>query len=201
MSELPRVTGGLDRRLSDTLAAIRLVFRRRDAVAVLGTITLGYLFAFLWAAGDLSYRPDMPRNFLVVDDPLLLILQRTGPASFEAIAILDTGLFRLLVSPMNIAIGLVIAVLVGISLGLTYLAVVKPKACGVGAGTGLFASLPALLSGTVCCGPVILLVLGIQASGVIMTAFFWLLPVGVLALIGSIVYLAGKIDISRATAV
>lgn len=182
-------------RLEQTRAAIALVFSRRDSLAVAGVITLGYLVAFLWAAQDLVFRPDVPPDFFLVDDPLGRIFQRTGPASYEAIALLDTGIVRLLISPVNITIGLLIAGLVGMSLSLTYLAIVQPAACGIGAGSGFFASLPALLSGTVCCGPVILIALGIQASGLLLTAFFWLLPVGVLLLVGSLVYVAGKIDI------
>jgi hypothetical protein len=97
---------------------------------------------------------------------------------------------------MNIVIGLLVAPLVGVSLALTYLAVVKPQSCGIGVGSGLLASVPALLSGTVCCGPVVLLALGIQASGLLVSLFAWLLPIGVALLAGSLVYLGGKIDTS-----
>ena len=199
MSIRNRYIGPAGRRVDSTRAAVGLVFRRRDSLSVAGSITLGYLAAFLWAAQDLSLRTDVPPNLVVARDPLGLLFQRTGPASFEAIALLDTGVFRLLISPGNIALGLLIAILVGISLSLTYLAVMQPKACGIGAGSGFFASLPALLSGTVCCGPVILIALGIQASGLLLTAFFWLLPVGILLLLGSIVYVAGKIDVQSPT--
>lgn len=195
MSIRNRFIGPVGRRIDSTRAAVGLVFRRRDSLAVAGSITLGYLAAFLWAAQDLSLRTDVPPNLVMARDPLGLLFQRTGPASFEAIARLDTGVFRLLISPGNLALGLLIALLVGISLSLTYLAVMQPKACGIAAGSGFFASLPALLSGTVCCGPVILIALGIQASGLLLTAFFWLLPVGILLLLGSVVYVAGKIDV------
>lgn len=188
-------------RLADTRRAVGLVIRRRDSLAVVLTVTAGYLVTYLWAAQDLSYRPDAPLDLFVVSDPLGRMLVRTGPASFEAIAVLDTGVFRLLVSPVNVGIGLVLATLVGFSLGLTYLAVVQPKACGIGAGTGFLASVPALLSGTVCCGPVVLLAVGLQASGFLMTMFAWLLPIGVVLLVGSVVYVAGKIDVRSEHAV
>jgi hypothetical protein len=184
----------LPRRLIDTKAAIGLAIRRRDSLAVLLTVTAAYLLTYLWTAGNLSFRPDVEPGLLVVSDPLGRVFLRTGPASFETIAVLDTGILRLLVSPLNIAIGLLIASLVGVSLALTYLAVVKPQACGIGAGSGFLASVPALLSGTVCCGPVVLLALGIQASGLLVSLFAWLLPLGVALLVGSLVYLGGKID-------
>lgn len=181
-------------RVAETRRAVAFALRRRDSLAVVAAVSLGYLAAYLWAARDLSYRPDVSPGLLVVSSPLERMVVRNGPASFEAVAVLDTGVVRLLVSPGNIAVGLVLAGLVGLSLGLTYLAVAQPKSCGIGAGSGLLASLPALLSGTVCCGPVVLLVLGVQASGLLLTVFAWLLPVGVLLLVGSLVYMAGKVD-------
>lgn len=196
MSGRAVIPGSIDRRLGRTRAAVGLVFRRRDSLALAAGIALGYLVVFLWAAQDLSLRTDASPNLVVVRDPLGLLFQRTGPASFEAIALLDTGVVRVLISPGNIAIGLSIAILVGVSFGLTYLAVMQPKACGIGGGSGFVASVPALLSGSVCCGPVVLIALGIQASGLLLTAFFWLLPLGILALLGSVVYLAGKINVT-----
>jgi hypothetical protein len=197
MAESP---AALRQRLVDTKSAIGLAIRRRDSLAVLLTVIVTYLLTYLWTAGDLSFRPDVEPGLLVVSEPLGRVFLRTGPASFEAIAVLDTGVLRLLVSPMNIVIGLLVATLVGVSLALTYLAVVKPQSCGIGAGSGLLASVPALLSGTVCCGPVVLLALGIQASGLLVSLFAWLLPVGVALLAGSLVYLGGKIDTTAVSA-
>ena len=196
MSVSSRSRRHIDRRVRDTWAAVSLVFNRADAIVLFSTISLGYLAVYLWAAQDLSLRTDMPGGIVVVSDPSGAMLRRTGPASFDAIAILDTGVIRWLVSPINLGIGLLLAMLVGISLALTYLAVVQPQSCGIGAGSGLLASFPALLSGSVCCGPVVLIALGIQASGLLMTAFVWLLPIGVLLLVGSTVYLASKIDVT-----
>ena len=84
--------------------------------------------------------------------------------------------------------------LVGLNLALTYLAWTQPKACGIGeSSSGLLAGLPALLSGTACCGPVLLLVVGIQASGVLITAFQFLLPVAALVLVGSLILVGRQI--------
>ena len=187
------------RRVDETLAATLLVVRRFDSLAIAVVVSTVYLATFLWAIGDIAFRPDVAATLIVVDDPVARMFDRTGPASFEAVALLDTGVVRILVSPFNVALGLSIAGLVGVNLGLTYLAVVQPAACGIGAGSGLFASLPALLSGTVCCGPVVLIALGIQASGLLLTAFAWLLPAGILLMLLSLAYVAGKIDVAGAS--
>ena len=196
MSVTTRLTPTLKRWLDDTVAATALVVRRTDSFGVAAAITVAYLVTFLWAVGDLSFRPDATATLMLVDDPLARAVERTGPASFEAVALLDTGVVRLLVSPVNVGIGFLVAGLVGLNLGLTYLSIVQPASCGIGASSGVFASLPALLSGTVCCGPVILIALGIQASGLLLTMFAWLLPVGVFLMLVSLVYVAGKIDVT-----
>lgn len=95
---------------------------------------------------------------------------------------------------MNALVGLALSGLVGANLALSYLAVVQPRACGIGAGTGVLASVPALLSGTACCAPVILVVLGIQASAALLSLLAWLLPVGVALLLLSLAYLTTKVD-------
>ena len=181
-------------RRTATRAAVVTVIRRRDTRLVAGLVGLGYLIGYLWAVQDLFVRSDVSAGITTVSDPVGMILRRTGPASFEAVAIVDTGVVRWLFSPMNLAIGLALALLVGISIALSYLAITQPKKCGLGTGSGVFAALPALLSGTVCCGPVVLLVLGLQATGALITLFVWALPAAVLMLIGSIVYLATRID-------
>ncbi|WP_436901292.1 hypothetical protein [Halovenus halobia] len=52
--------------------------------------------------------------------------------------------------------------------------------------------MPGLLAGS-CCAPVWLLVVGIQVSGIVLTAGVWLLPASLLLLVATLVYVAGKI--------
>ncbi len=182
-------------RLSVTASAIRAVFTRPRPLLVTIAVSLAYLLGYLYAIGDLSIRRgigvgiDMP-----IEEPLVRMLERTGPASFEAIAFIDLEPFRLLFSPLNTLLGIGLAALVGVNIALSYLAITQPRACDIGAGSGVLASIPALLSGSACCAPVVLIVLGIQASGLLLTVMTWLLPIGIILLVGSLVYLGGKID-------
>jgi len=78
-----------------------------------------------------------------------------GPLSFTPVASVALGPVTYLFS-LNSVIGLGLAALVGLNLSMTYLAWTQPRACGLGqSSTGLLASLPAVLSGTACCGPVV----------------------------------------------
>lgn len=185
--------GPLGRLSRQLRAAFGLTLGRADSRLVVGVTTGAYLLAFLWASGDLSVHLGTAPRVLVIDDPLGRVFTRTGPTSYGAIATVDTGVLRLLLSPLNVAIGGVVAGLVGLNAGGSYLAIRQPAACGLGAGSGLLAAVPALLSGTVCCGPVVLFALGIQATGLVLTAVSWLLPVGVLALVGSLVVVGRRV--------
>jgi len=71
---------------------------------------------------------------------------------------------------------------------------VQPSACGLEASTGVLAGVPALLSGAACCGPTILLVLGIQASGTLITAFELLVPVAIVLLVGGLLLIGRRVD-------
>jgi hypothetical protein len=161
---------------------------------VFTTVTLLYLAAYLWALGHLS--PGLGGfGVHVVADPLEKFLQPAlGPFSFTPIARITLGPVTYLFS-FNTVLGLGVAGLVGLNLALTYLAWIQPEACGIGeSSTGVLVSLPALLSGTACCGPVALIVLGIQASGILVTAFQFLLPLAIILLVGSLVLIGRQID-------
>lgn len=184
------------RRVVDqTKRALALARSRRDGVAAFGLGTLVYLVVYLVATGNLAFRSGLGWNVVVANDPVGKLFARTGPVSFEPIVLLDLSVARLLVAPGDVLIGTLLAALVGANLALTYLAVVQPKACGIDTGTGVLAAVPALLSGTACCGPVILLSVGITASGALISLFAWLVPIGVVSLLASLAYVASKIAV------
>ena len=91
--------------------------------------------------------------------------------------------------------------LVGLNLAVAYGAWRRPAACGLpeskgaAGATGLLAGVPALLSGTVCCGPVILLVVGVQATAGLLAVFQWLLPVAVVLLVGSLFVVSRQVQL------
>ena len=189
--------GRLGAAVSRTIAAVTALFDRRDATLVVVGTTVGYVLVYLYALGHLA--PGLGGfDVTVVAGALGKFFQpELGPFSFTPVARVSLGPVTYLFS-LNTVLGLGIAGLVGLNLGLTYLAWRQPAACGIGSrSSGLLASIPALLSGTACCGPVVLILLGIQASGIIVTAFQFLLPIAVLLLAGSLVLVGRQIDPAR----
>lgn len=176
-----------------TRDATALTLRRRDALLVVGFVTGGYLLVYLWALGHLA--PGLGGySITVVSDPFGKLFEPAlGPFSYTPVARIQLGPVTYLLS-LNSFVGLGLSVLVGLNLGLTYLAWRQPEACGIGqSSTGILASIPAVLSGTACCGPVVLIVLGIQASSALLTTFQFLLPLSAFMLVGSLVLVSRQI--------
>ena len=196
MATQTTVGGPVRRTVSRTLFAVGAALRRRDGLAVFGTVALGYLLAYLYAIDHLAFGGG-EFGVLVVSDPLARLFQQSlGPLSFEPVARIGFGAGTYLFS-LNTLFGLGIAALVGANLAVTYLAWNQPSACGLAAteaSSGLLAGLPALLSGSACCGPVLLVAFGIQASSTLLTAFQWLLPVAVVLLVGSLLWVGRKVN-------
>jgi hypothetical protein len=166
---------------------------RWDTRLVFGGVTLAYLLVYLWAIGHLASGLG-GNSVTVVADPLAALFRPSrGPFSYTPVARVQFGPVTYLFS-LNSLIGLGLSMLVGLNLALTYLVWTQPQACGIGqSSTGVIASLPAVLSGSACCGPVVLIVLGIQASGVLLSTFQLLLPVSALALVGSLVLVGRQV--------
>ena len=182
-----------DSVVSRTVLAVGVVPRRTDARLVFGLATAGYLLVYLVTVGDLSLSGRGGLEALVVSD-LSRALVSTGFFRFDAVAAVEAGPVRYLVSPLNLLVAAVRAVLVGLNLALTYLGWTQPTACGLESSGGVLAGIPALLSGAACCGPTLLLVLGIQASGALIAGFQLLVPVAVVLLLGGLLLIGRQVD-------
>jgi hypothetical protein len=150
---------------------------------------------YLWAIQNLAFRRGAKMGVMVVESPLQRMFEiAPGAFSYEPILLLKFGFGTYLFSPINTVLALALASLVGVNLALSYLAITQPKSCRLSVGSGVLASLPALLAGGACCAPVLLIVIGITATGPLLAVLPWLLPLGVVLLLVSLIYLAGKID-------
>lgn len=180
--------------ITGTVRAIRIVVTRRDTSLILLLSALAYTVLYSYTTGTLtpSARPGF--DFVVVADPLARAVQQTGFLSFEPIARVQAFGFSYLFSPFDVTLALFLAVLVGVNLAVSYLGFVQPSACGLAPSSGILAAVPALISGAACCGPLLFIVLGIQATGVLFTGVQLLLPLSIILLIGSLLLIGERID-------
>jgi len=177
-----------------TRLATAVSLRRGDARTVFAGVTVGYLVTYLFAIGHLGTGLG-GFDLVVVDDPARRFFRPAlGPLSFEPVARVTIGPVTYLFS-FDTVLGAALSALVGLNLAVTYVAWRQPAACGIArSSTGLLASLPAIVSGTACCGPVVLIALGIQLSGTLLTAFQFLLPIGAALLVASLLLVGRRVD-------
>lgn len=177
--------------LRHTVGATRVVASRARKTFLLTSLT--YLAVYLYVIGDL--RPSSSAYSVRYADPGL-VLKQISPFYFEGIAVIQSPVAAIILSPMNLAIGAAIAGLVGINIAFSYTAFRHPRACGNRKAAGVASLLPALLGGSACCGPVIIFILGLQATTTLISLFGFLIPVATALLILTAVHSSRKVDIS-----
>lgn len=182
------------RAIHGTTRALRVVLTRRDTIAVLVAGIVAYIVLYSYSTGALSFSGSHEFDLQVVADPLARAFQQTGSFSFEPIARVQAFGVSYLFSPIEVALALFLAVLVGVNLAVSYLGIVQPRACGLAPSSGVLAAFPALLSGAACCGPIIFVILGIQATGALLAGVQFLIPVSVFLLVASLLVVGQRID-------
>lgn len=180
--------------LSRTGFAVRSAMDRTDAQAVFAATTVVYLLGYLWGIGHLAPGTGGFELTVVADVAGRFFQPSLGAFSFEPVAVISAGPLTYLFS-FNTVIGLLLAGLVGLNFAVTYIVWRQPKACGIGSrSAGALAGIPALLSGTACCGPVLLIAVGVQASGLLLTTFEFLLPIAAVLLLGSLLLVGRQVQ-------
>lgn len=182
------------RAIQGTTRALRVVVTRRDTLAVLLAGLIAYTVLYSYSTGSLVFTGRPGFDLQVVADPLARAVQQTGTFSFEPVARVQAFGVSYLFSPLDVALALLLAVLVGVNLAVSYLGLVQPRACGLAPSSGVLAAFPALLSGAACCGPIIFVALGVQATGVLLTGVQYLIPVSIVLLVASLLVVGQRID-------
>lgn len=178
-----------------TRRALAATLNDRVSTAVLLATTLAYVLVYLFAVGDLG------RTTVGVLETESTVAVSVSAAPLaralggEAVALVTLGPLELLVSPVTLAVGAVLGALVGANLALSTLAWRRPAVCEISPASGLAAGIPALLSGTACCGPLLFIVLGLQATSAALTAVAWLRPVATFLLVASLIWAAWRLDV------
>lgn len=193
MSESTRSLPGTN-LFGRTLYATRASLRRRDGFLTFVVVTIGYFIGYSAAVGHLGEGRGT-YGLSVVPEPFSRTTTQTAPYQYEPIATIMLGPIDYLFSPIDMAIAVGIAALVGINIAVSVVAWRSPSACGIGGSSaGLFAGVPAMLSGVACCAPAILVVTGIQATAGLLTVFRWLLPGTVFLLVATLVFVGTRVN-------
>lgn len=159
--------------------------------------SLLYLLLYLWAIGDIAYTSGYPLfQAAIAEDPLMTIYQSRAAFYFESIALLEILNLTFIFSPLNLLMGAILALLVGLNFSSAWLAIKLPKVCGTKKGVlGILGSLPALFSGLACCVPTIVLIISVQLATAVIALRSFFFPVGVILLLLSQLWSAYKLNL------
>lgn len=101
----------------------RVLLSQRRPRMILVITALLYLLVYLYAIGDINVRGMYGlSDAYLVSDPLSTMLERRAALYFEAIAVVSLPYLTWLVAPINILIGALLGLLVGINMALSDLA-------------------------------------------------------------------------------
>lgn len=183
------------RLFARTAVAIRGALGRRDGQVTLLAVAGLYLLTYLWALRDVTATGPGGLDVFVVAEPISTALTPLSPFLFEAVARLEVGPIVYLFRPVNVALGLALGLLVGVTLSVSVASWRGPDACRIGAGAGATAGVPGLLSGVACCGPQLLVIIGLQASAGLVAAMQWMVPLAVASLLATLLWVGSRVQI------
>lgn len=184
-------------KLEETAEALKLLFKSKDYVSVFFLTSLAFLLLFMVAMQDVSINSSFEAGFQTVSDPLGTMFESRAPFQWEPVAQVKSGYLTFLLSPLNLSLGLLLAVLTGLNLVFSYIAWRQPHICSANKSTGILSSVPAILAGSACCAPVILILLGIQITTALLTFMSFLIPVAFVLLLTNLVVSADKVRIDE----
>lgn len=177
-----------------TGVAVRGALGRRDGRVSFSVVTGLYLLTYLWAIRHLTLSGTGGFDTFVVEEPVGMALRQRSAFLFETVAVIEAGPIVYLFGPVNVLIGLVLGTLVGVTLAVSLVSWRSPSACRVGAGAGASAGLPGLVSGFACCGPQLLVVIGLQASAGLIAAMQWMVPLAVVLLVVTLLWVGSRVQ-------
>jgi hypothetical protein len=141
---------------------------------------------------DLRRFVDVP-SVQVVPDWTARVFEPIAAFYYEpVVAVYPVNHVTLLVSPANLGLGLVLAVLVGLNVALALQVMRTAVACRRRSLTGLLGALPGFLTGFACCVPTVALVLGAQFTVALIALRSWFFPLAVGALLLALVWNAHR---------
>ncbi|MGH2660833.1 MAG: hypothetical protein ACRDHS_14525 [Actinomycetota bacterium] len=175
-----------------------LRIRRQRWIAA--TVTAGYLVVYLLAIQNLVISPgtdltrfvDVP-SVHIVPDWTSKVFKQIAAFYYEPVAaIYPLNHVTILVSPVNLGIGLLLGALVGTNVAVALHLVRCARACRTRAFNGLLAAIPGFLTGFACCVPTVALVLGAQFTVALIALRSYFFPFALAALLLSLTWNARR---------
>ncbi|MHA1959488.1 MAG: hypothetical protein ACW99U_04625 [Candidatus Thorarchaeota archaeon] len=187
MSKIRTYLGQISRVVTD---------RRSKWIAIVSG--LAYLgFYFIITGFVAVFNTAAPFEFFINENWPALIFRERAPFNWEPIGFISLGYVQFFLAIPNIIFGGIVAALVGLNLSASAYTYLNRTTCRVDPSKSVLAAVPALLTGVACCGPSLLLSLGI-ASASVTVAFVSILPfmfpLALIGLVGSLLWTGKKLS-------
>lgn len=175
---------------AQVVAAVRTPRYRRWGLGVAFVYLVVYLFAIqniiVSPGTHLTRFVDVP-SIQIVPDWTSKVFKQIAAFYYEpVVAIYPVNHVTILVSPVNLAMGMLLGSLVGLNVTVALYVVSRAKACRRRAFSGLLGALPGFLTGFACCVPTVALVLGAQFTVALVALRSYFFPVALVALLVSL---------------
>jgi hypothetical protein len=162
-----------------------------------------YLLIYLAAVGHLIFtsRMEQAESFFVIK--ILpnwrdLLFRQRSPFLFEAIGVIYFGSnIKLFISLPNLILATILGSLVGANIALSHYTFRKMGLSGSRGIVSLLGTIPPIISGTVCCVPTIVLLIGLQLTATLATAWSFFVPVSIALLLFSLFWSLRRIKIGN----
>lgn len=136
-------------------------------------------------------------SLLILDNWPDLIFRVRTPFNWEPIGLLTLGPVSVFVAVPNMIFGLIIGIFVGANISVSIYTYRARTVCNLNPASSVISAVPALLTGVACCGPTLLISLGI-ASATVTIAFVsilpFLFPLALLGLVMSLTWSGWKLS-------
>lgn len=185
MSEEPKLN-----QFGMWISRISSILKMRSYRIMAVLIALVYLIVYSLITGLIAVNlSEWGFSLLILENWPDLIFRVRTPFNWEPIGLLSLGPVNVFLAIPNMIFGLIIGVLVGANISISTYTYKARTVCNLNPASSVISAIPALLTGVACCGPTLLISLGI-ASATVTIAFVSILPfLFPLALIGLVLSL------------
>jgi len=162
-----------------------------------------YILIYLGAVGHLVFTSRMSSEESFFAIKILpnwqdLLFRQRSPFLFEAVGLVYLGQnIKLFLSLPNLILATILGGLVGTNIALSYYTFQKMGLSGSRGVVSLLGTIPPIISGTVCCVPTIVLLIGLQLTATLATAWSFFVPVSIALLLFSLFWSLRRIKIGN----
>ncbi len=169
---------------------LHIILQRRYLITLIISIIV-YFLIYLAATRFLilSFRIEPMESFFgfkLLSNWGELIFRQRSPFLFESIGVIYIGPIKLFLSIGNFLIALVLGILVGSNISVSYFGFRSLSLRGARGFVSLIGTIPAIIGGAACCVPTLILVIGLQLTATLAAVWSYFVPLSAVLLILSL---------------